>query len=361
MLDKVCVVIPSLDPDKKLCETVNSLKKVGFTRFVVVNDGSAPEYLGAFPEPDEFITLLGYEKNRGKGYALKTAFSYITENFRDTNCVVTVDGDGQHHPDDVLSSVKACADSNFSRVVLGCRDFSLPQVPKKSRFGNRLTSFVFKNLCGINISDTQTGLRVFPMGVLPALLNIKGERFEYETNMLIKFKQLNIPFSEQKIETLYFEENSGTHFRVIADSIRVYGFIINYIISSLASFLVDVVLFFLINLLGREFFGASTVLVATALARLFSSVTNFTINRKKVFDAHTPIVKTFLKYYSVAVPQMFLSAILVYSLGFLINSTTALDTIFKVFVDTVLFFISYRVQQSWVFADKKKKIKRVKN
>lgn len=354
MLDKVCVVIPSLDPDEKLCATIEGLKKIGFTRFVVVDDGSAAENKSAFPESDQNITLLGYDTNRGKGYALKTAFSYIAENMPDTLCVVTVDGDGQHHPNDVLACVKACQNTDFEKVILGCRDFSLASVPPKSRFGNRTTSLIFRLICGIKISDTQTGLRVFPFSLLPTLNTIKGDRFEYETNMLIKFKQLGIEFAEKEIETLYFDQNQGTHFRVIADSIRVYGFLINYIMSSLASFGIDLLLFFLINLFGRDFLGASTILVATALARIVSSLTNFTINRRKVFDDHTPLWKTFLKYYSVVIPQMFVSAGLVYALSIIIHSTTGLDTVFKVLVDTFLFFISYRIQQSWVFADKKR-------
>ena len=73
------------------------------------------------------------------------------------------------------------------KVVLGVRTFDGDDVPFKSRFGNNLTSFVFKAMCGLNISDTQTGLRAIPYRYLQTFCEIEGEHFEYETRMLLEF------------------------------------------------------------------------------------------------------------------------------------------------------------------------------
>lgn len=355
LYENIIIVIPSLNPDEKLCNTVNGLKAAGFSNILVINDGSDKEHLAFFPKDDEVI-LLHHRQNRGKGAALKSAFRYIKNNLPEIEGVVTVDGDGQHKPEDV----KKCAEAlNVTKktAVLGCRDFSLPQVPPRSRFGNRTTSLVFRLLCGMKISDTQTGLRAFSRKLLPLLCSIEGERFEYETNMLLKFKSNDIEFSEVKIETVYIEENRSSHFHTIRDSIRVYKFILAFVLSSAVSFSADIALFYVLAKILGGVLGGAAELVATIGARLISSLINFTINKKKVFSSKAPLFKTLLKYYALALPQMAASALLVTLLTLLFGAHAEGATLIKVFVDTFLFLVSYRIQQNWVFADKKSKKK----
>ena len=355
--DKLAVIIPSLDPDEKLLRTVESLEKVGFKNIILVNDGSKRENLKFFPSLDgyEGRVLLHHTENKGKGAALKTAFKYVLETRPDFDGVITADGDGQHLAGDIL----ACAEQMLETesVVLGCRDFSGEDVPKRSRFGNRTTSLVMRLFCGMKLSDTQTGLRAFPYKYLADMLEVKGERFEYETNMLISFKQKAIPYTEKKIETVYIEENKTSHFRPVRDSVRVYRFILSYCLSSVLSALVDEGAFFLFLKLINA--GGLTVLISTVFARIISSLTNFAINKNKVFSNKGSVIKTLLKYYALAVPQMLVSAGLVYALSAIakligISSNDIVLTLIKVVVDTVLFFASFRIQQNWVFADKKK-------
>ena len=205
-LANVSVVLPSLDPDEKLTAVIDGLLEYGFSDIILVNDGSKPENLHYFEDAARLhpeIHLLRHEVNRGKGAALKTAFTYVLENRPDSLGVVTVDGDNQHHPADTRACTEAMLASNH--VILGCRDFTLPDVPSRSRFGNHTTSLVFKIFCGMTISDTQTGLRAIPRKYLPTLNEVYGDRFEYETNMLLAFKNNGIPFDEVKIRTVYIE------------------------------------------------------------------------------------------------------------------------------------------------------------
>lgn len=355
MYENIIIVIPSLNPDEKLKMTVGGLKEAGFENILVVNDGSNKEHLAFFPKEDEVI-LLHHRQNRGKGAALKSAFKYIKKNLPEIEGIITVDGDGQHKPDDV----KKCADAldvTKKTAVLGCRDFSLPQVPRRSRFGNKTTSLVFRLLCGMKISDTQTGLRAFSRKLLPLLCSIEGERFEYETNMLLKFKSNDIEFSEVKIETVYIEENRTSHFHAIKDSIRVYKFILAFVLSSAISFIADISLFYLLAKLLGGILGGAAELVATVGARIVSSLINFSINKKKVFSSKAPVFKTLLKYYALAIPQMVVSASLVTLLTLLFSAHAEGATIIKVIIDTILFLVSYRIQQGWVFADKKREKK----
>ena len=351
MYENFIIVIPSLNPDEKLAKTVDGLKQVGFANILLVNDGSAKETLHFFPQGDG-ITQLNHRVNRGKGAALKTAFRYIKRNLPKINGIITVDGDGQHDPQDVCACANAL-DINSNTAILGCRDFSLPEVPARSRFGNKTTSLVFKLLCGLNISDTQTGLRAFPRGLLNLLTSIDGQRFEYETNMLLKFKQNNIAFKEVKIKTVYIEENKTSHFHPIKDSLRVYRFIFAFFLSSIVSFLADISVFYLICKIFGKLLGSWVEFTATVFARVISSLINFKINKKKVFHCKTKSKNTLIKYYCVALPQMLISAGVVSILSAIFSAGAGLSTVIKIIVDCILFFIGYRLQQNWVFNDTK--------
>ncbi len=351
MFENIMIVIPSLNPDEKLKATVAGIKSVGFNNIMVINDGSDKANLPNFPSEDD-VTLLHHRTNRGKGAALKTAFRYIKRNMPEIMGVITADGDGQHTPEDIVKCAEAL-DVNGKQAVLGCRDFSQPDVPPRSRFGNRTTSLVFRLLCGMKISDTQTGLRAFPRRLLGLLCSIEGERFEYETNMLLKFKQHGIEFSEVKIQTVYIEDNRTSHFHAIKDSLRVYRFILAFFVSSIVSFVADISIFYLIAKLLGGVLGGVTELIATAGARAISSLINFTINKKKVFTSKSATTPTLLRYYALAVPQMLISALFVKVISDIFGANAEWTTVIKLVVDTVLFFISYRIQHNWVFAENK--------
>lgn len=98
--NNIYVIISSLNPDEKLKKTVRGMLDAGFERIIIVNDGSDKEHLENFPHSDENITVIHRRQNHGKGAALKVAFRHILRNCPDAAGVVTVDGDGQHSPQD---------------------------------------------------------------------------------------------------------------------------------------------------------------------------------------------------------------------------------------------------------------------
>lgn len=348
----VSVIIPSLNPDEKLINTVNELEIVGFSDIIVVDDGSGEEYSDRFAEIENraSCTVLHHEVNKGKGAALKTAFEFVSASRPNSKGVITIDDDGQH----LTKDIKSCVDSMLchNETVLGCRDFSLPNVPPRSRFGNRMTSIVFRLFCGLKISDTQTGLRAIPGEFLPVLLSIKGDRYEYETNMLLEFKRQSIPYREETIETVYIDDNQSSHFRPIRDSLRIYRLILAYCLSSGVSTLTDLGMFFLLS--KFVFLGAGSVIWSTVLARVISATVNFSLNRSAVFGNRNKLAFSLLKYFAVAVPIMLISAFSLKGLEFLLGlESRLLLTLFKMVVDTLLFFVSFRLQQNWVFKIRK--------
>ena len=367
---KVTVVIPSLNPDEKLLNTIHSVLDVGFTDIILINDGSDSGHLEPFKTAANMpgVTLLTHEVNKGKGRAMKTAMSWFLQNRKDSPGLVTMDGDGQHAAEDVFECAKAMLERN--EIILGVRDFKQKDVPWKSRVGNNITKTVFRCFCGIRISDTQTGLRAFPTEHIPMLLETDGERYEYETNMLLEMKHRKVTFSEVTIRTIYLDENAASHFHPFKDSFRIYSVIFKYFGKRIGSFvkfamssgacaIIDVLLFHLLNMIFGlavpQFRESHAIIVANVGARVVSATCNYFINRKAVFGQGNR--RSIIRYFALAVVQMLTSSFLIAGVFEGVKALFKLDisgnnvakTCFKIVVDTTLFFVSYKIQKKWVF------------
>ena len=229
----VTIIVPSLDPDEKLLKVVEGLLKEGFRDIILVNDGSGPEHTAPFEEAAKHpeVTVLTHEVNRGKGRAMKTAFSWCIKHRPDIDGVVTVDGDNQHLPRDV----RRCAEAMLAdpeKIWLGVRDFSLEHVPLRSRFGNNLTRGIMRLACGVDVTDTQTGLRAIPAKDLSLMCSIDGERYEYETEMLLSVRKAGVGIGEVVIETVYINENETSHFHPLKDSWKIYKIIFRHMLRA---------------------------------------------------------------------------------------------------------------------------------
>ena len=352
---KVTIVLPSLNPDEKLNKVVDGLLSAGFEDIVLVNDGSDEAHLEPFRQAaaHKEVTLLTHEVNKGKGRALKTAFSYVIDNRKQTAGVITVDGDNQH----TVKDIRACAEKMLEckdKVILGCRDFTQDNVPWKSRVGNVSTSLVFRLLCGIKISDTQTGLRAIPYQYLPLMCEVEGERFEYETQMLFAIKKNHIGMEEVKIETVYLEDNASTHFDPIKDSLKIYKIIFKFMISSGTSFLIDYGIYsLLVFLIGGNFSRGLRLFIATFAARAVSSICNYAMNKKAVFKSKASVSRSLIRYYILCVFQTAASYGLVYLLSSLCRAGSFIEIVLKLAVDIVLFIISFQIQHRWVFKEER--------
>lgn len=351
--ERAVILIPSLEPDNRLPEYIRRLKKGGFAHIVVVDDGSPESYQPIFQEIEtvEDTAVLHHEVNKGKGVALKTGYRYIMENLPDISGVITADADGQHTVEDCLRLAEEL-EKGKRALYLGSRDFTLENIPPKSRFGNRMTSIVFKLLYGHYLPDTQTGLRAFRREELPFMINVEGERFEYEMKVLIACSRADIPMIPIMIETIYEDENKGTHFHPIRDSWRIYkvilGSFFKFMASSLTCVAIDQGIF---NLLNLAVFAngvkkdAGIILLCTIIARVVSATVNFLLNRNFVFGKNGNAGKAFMKYLILCAGIMLLSAAGTWLLGL----TGMSSTVAKLITDTVLYFVSYRFQQQWVF------------
>lgn len=348
---EIPVIIPSYEPDENLMTLLQALQRVGICHVVVVDDGSGDAYARFFERAAamENCTVLYHAVNLGKGRALKTAFNYCLREFHGAPGCVTADSDGQHTPADIMACMRALCEHPES-LILGCRNFDGPEVPARSSFGNKCTRKVFHYLLGLSVSDTQTGLRAIPVSFMEKLMQVKGERFEYETNMLIETKDLNISIVEVPVETVYIEENKTSHFNPVRDSLRIYLVFGKFLFSSLSSSVLDLLLFHILCVMLQRvpggLMGIPYIVAATVGARVISAIYNFLLNYRVVFKSRAGIAVTIGKYALLAVCQMACSAFLVNALYSLIGGA---EVMVKMPVDILLFFISFAIQREFVY------------
>ena len=242
---------------------------------------------------------------------------------------------------------KKCALSlkeNPNSLIVGCRNFKEPQTPPRSKFGNNLTKIVFMIFIGVKISDTQSGLRAFSPDLIKKFLNVKGKRYEYETNVLIECKNSNIPIYEVPIQTIYIHKNETSHFNPIKDSLMIYKLFLKYALTAISSFALDILLFCIfINLIKTDY----TIMLSTIIARILSSIYNFMVNSKLVFKKSHK--KSLLKYFILVIVQMLISGL---SVTFLTETLNSNAPITKLIIDTFIFIVNFVIQREWIFKNK---------
>lgn len=347
----IALVIPVYEPTLDFVDFCIEIKKANIENVLIVNDGSGEAYEYIFSEVKEKcgFTLLEHSKNRGKGRALKTAFEYLINDCGTIEGCVTADSDGQHMLKDILSCMVRLQEEK-NTLVLGCRDFDGPDIPNKSRYGNRLTSKMFEILYKKKISDTQTGLRGIQRSFMETLINVEGERFEFETQMLIEACKRGIEIVEVPIETIYdSKENHKTHFNPIKDSIQIYklflGQFARFVFSGFSSFLLDVIVFAVVVELFRNQLE-EYILVATVLARSISAVYNYIMNYKFVFNSKSRHLGATVKYFILAFGVMLCSG---FGVSVIHSILPVWEIVIKILVDSLLFVSNYFIQKKWVF------------
>lgn len=334
------VLIPAYQPDARLPRLILELHRADpSSKIVVVDDGSGQKFSDIFEaSATAGAHVISYENNRGKGYALREGFTWIRDVAGDSpECVVTADADGQHTLNDIFRVGRTCTDTGKS--VLGVREF-VGHVPARSRIGNTATSALFWLATGWKLKDTQTGLRAFPVALLPALLEVQGDRYEYELRVLLHLAKFRHPVSQIPIETIYEAGNPTSHFRPLQDSARIWAPLLKFAASSGVATVIDYVLVLVLNALtGALFFPVIA-------ARLVSASVNFAMNRR-VFEATgVPLRRSALRYAALAVAVVAGS----YTMLAVLTGIGIPLWIAKIIADTTMYLVSYSAQSRYVFA-----------
>lgn len=342
-MEDIVVLIPAYKPNIDIMRTFLKELKKSFKNVVIVNDGSGKEFDDFYNELEkDNIVVIKHDVNKGKGRAIKTGFEYILNNYSNITGTITADCDGQH----TVSDIEKCAISlrkNHNSLIIGCRNFSEPQTPLRSKLGNNLTKFIFIIFIGVNISDTQSGLRAFSPELMKKFLKTNGERYEYETNMLIDCKNSNIEIFEVPIETIYINNNATSHFNPIKDSFIIYKQFFKYALAAISSFAIDMILFCIFtNWIFAK--NGNNIMISTIIARILSSIYNFMTNSKLVFKKSRK--SSIYKYITLVIIQMFVSG---FCVSFLSEHVMVQVPLLKLLIDTVIFMVNFVVQREWIF------------
>jgi glycosyltransferase involved in cell wall biosynthesis len=338
------VLIPAYRPGDALARLVEELAgRPEFSAVVVVDDGSGPEYGGVFGAVagKEKVRLLRHVVNLGKGAALKAGLNYAACEFPESLGVVTADADGQHRVEDILRVAEALVASP-RHMILGARRFDAA-VPFRSRFGNRLTRAIMGLVTGQKLTDTQTGLRGIPMAWVPDLLRLRATGYDFELDMLVSCRETERPVREVSIATIYLDDNRSSHFNPLRDSMRIYFVLVRFMAASMATAVIDNVVFVLALRIWPD------ALLSQVVGRLVAGTFQFTAGKSGVFHskAHT----------AVAMPKYWLSVATFGALSYmLIQSIVTFTSIrlvpAKLCAETALFFLSFVVQRDFVFGQR---------
>lgn len=340
------LIIPAFEPDEKLLHLLEEVSVRLDCHTVIIDDGSSKDKEGIFQKAHQYATVLTHAKNMGKGQALRTGFRYV-QALRISTVVVTADADGQHSVTDI-DRVARAAMHLPKHLILGSRQFT-KDIPLRSLFGNKLTQLLFKFQTGVTVSDTQTGLRGFHNFLLPFMLGIEGNRYEYEMNMLTQVSR-EYQITEIPIQTIYIDDNASSHFRPIKDGLTIYKNLLKFSLASLDGFITDYLVYILALTLLATFPTGSRILWSNTIARLCSASLNYSLNKKMVFQHKGNGTQTGFGYLLLALTLFIADTFLIY----LFHQTLGINVYaVKIFVGITLFFASWFVQKNIIFRERK--------
>ncbi len=348
-------LIPAYQPEDTLLDLLDKAAEQCF-RIVVVDDGSDESCQDIFRHAETYGKVLHHARNKGKGAALKTGLDYIEETFDPEDIVITLDADGQHTIEDAKKLCQLAAE-HPGELLLGSRDLDT-NVPLRSKMGNTITRWVYRLTTGVSVHDTQTGMRAFHVEEIPELLTIRGDRYEYEMNMLLECPRRGIPIREMTIETIYLNDNASSHFDTVRDSIRIYKEILKFGASSFASFLVDYGLFGMFSILTSNLTMVNGLALSNVAARLISGTVNYSINRNLVFKSKAGIRRSAASYILLASCILAGNTVV---LSFLVNNLGVNTFLAKIVTECIFFLISWSVQRSMIFRKRDDKIEEEEN
>lgn len=210
------MIIPTYNHSDKLSGVIAATLAIT-PDVIVVNDGSTDNTSSILDDYANIIRME-YPKNRGKGYALRQGFRKAKEMGFDY--AITVDSDGQHNPDEILSFL-AASRQNPQAIIIGARNLYAENMPEKNTFANKFSNFWFKLQTSIDLPDTQSGYRLYPLEAVAKTHALCG-RYEYELELLVRSAWHGVPIISIPISVSYDKEGERvSHFRPFADFIRI--------------------------------------------------------------------------------------------------------------------------------------------
>ncbi len=213
---KICIVIPTYNEAKTIASIIRKIRQQEL-EVVVIDDGSLDNTYEI--AKDNGAIVLRNENNEGKGASLIKGCHYAQD--RDCDAVITMDGDGQHLPEEIPYFIRLAKYSN-SGIFIGNRMFKIKNMPFVRVFTNKLMSWLISFVAGQSIPDTQCGFRLIKKEVLEKI-NLKTSKYETESEIIIKASRLGFKIESVPIKTIYSGEKSQIN--LVIDTLRFIKFI----------------------------------------------------------------------------------------------------------------------------------------
>ena len=341
---KINILIPVYQPNENFISLILGIINIKWDttifNVIIVNDGSDIVCHSIFDKlyHIKHCTIIHHAVNLGKGRAIKTGLNYILYKNPDIHSVITVDADGQHLVKDITKIIEQVK-LHPKKLVIGYRKFN-KKTPLRNKIGNLFTIGIFRIVSGIKIFDTQTGLRGIPRDFIPICVNLSGERYEYETNMLLATTQNQISITQVKIHTIYINNNESSHFQSIRDSFLIYFILLRFGLSSALSSTIDMITFYICIVSNL------TIIDSIVIARLIAGNCNFFLNKKIVFKKHGSWLLTFSKYWILVV---ILGGIAYSGINLLVKHDIMPVLYAKILIESFLFICSFSIQRDFIF------------
>lgn len=217
-MKKFCVVIPAYNEAATIADIARRARDV-CDHVVVVDDGSTDNTADEIKKIDGVVCLQNPE-NEGKAMTLSRGIVWALE--QNMDYVITLDGDGQHRPEDIPRFMDAAL-ANPDKIIIGSRMANKAAFPAKRYYANRIASFWISWTAGYPIEDSQSGFRLYPVELFRKL-TIKKTRsygFVFESEILIQAVRLGIKSISLPIDAIYHEHARPSHFRPVMDIVRI--------------------------------------------------------------------------------------------------------------------------------------------
>ena len=201
---KIYIIIPAFNEEQVIQEVITDIKKAGYENIIVVDDGSADN---TFSKAQEILpnTTFRHRINRGKGAATKTGIE--AAKMLGADIIVTLDGDGQHNPEDISKLTKPIEFDKFD-VVLGTRLLNPKGMPWHKILANKIGNFFTWYLYGLWVTDSQSGFRAYSRHAAE-VINTYSDRYEYDSEVIREIRKYRLKYKEIPITVRYTEYSMG--------------------------------------------------------------------------------------------------------------------------------------------------------
>ena len=362
MESNAVIVIPAYNPPASFSQYVNDLVDEGFSRIVIVNDGSRTDKLPVFFKVKRAgAVVIDHAQNMGQGAAMRTGFQYYMDHYQgQSDGVITLNADRQLPAADaakIASSLHNEQEMGSFALVVGTRNLLGKNVSDYDYNMGGVMKLLYHMLMGVRLNDPLSGVFGIPDMRVAQCLDIGGDGYSYATSMTMSFEKIG--FLQVPVSYVNYEEGVERSFRKVKDTIwilfTIFKKFIFYSVTSLSASILDVILFGIFT--SVTFRGnPMAIIYSTICARVISASMNYLLTKHFVFhfksDSAQETTKSAGAFFLLSAMQCICSALVVSAMKFLLGGNVIG---IKVLVDAILFFVSYKIQHKYIFKDDKKK------